>query len=120
MTPLILSHIPRRSQSAADPQSAFDDARRRLEVSALYYSRAPEAAELSDRAIAEFAVAEEAVRSGKKPTQVQVSQNFADFGLYPGEQSGRSALRTLDWKRKTRIGKEVLHGLRRCDILKQS
>lgn len=78
-----------------NPQAAFDEARRRLEVSALYYGRSPEAAELSDRAIAEFAVAEEALRTGKKPSQAQVSQAFADFGLHPGEQSGRSARRTL-------------------------
>ena len=78
-----------------NPQAAFDEARRRLEVAGLYYGRAPEAAELSDRAIAEFAVAEEALRTGKKPSQAQVSQAFADFGLHPGEQSGRSARRTL-------------------------
>ena len=74
---------------------AFDAAHRRLEVASLYYGRAPEAAELSDRAIAEFAVAEEALRTGKRPSQAQVSQAFADFGLHPGEQSGRSARRTL-------------------------
>ena len=78
-----------------NPQDAFDAARRRLEVASLYYGRAPEAAELSDRAIAEFAVAEEALRTGKRPSQAQVSQAFADFGLHPGEQSGRSARRTL-------------------------
>ena len=78
-----------------NPQDAFDAAHRRLEVASLYYGRAPEAAELSDRAIAEFAVAEEALRTGKRPSQAQVSQAFADFGLHPGEQSGRSARRTL-------------------------
>lgn len=46
-----------------NPQEAFDNARRRLEVAGLYYGRAPEAAELSDRAIAEFAVAEESLRT---------------------------------------------------------
>lgn len=92
------SSIPQPSRevnSRQTPQAAFDEARRRLEVAGLYYGRAPEAAELSDRAIAEFAVAEEALRTGKKPSQAQVSQAFADFGLHPGEQSGRSARRTL-------------------------
>ena len=83
------------TRANVNPQAAFDEARRRLEVAGLYYGRAPEAAELSDRAIAEFAVAEEALRTGKRPSQAQVSQAFADFGLHPGEQSGRSARRTL-------------------------
>ena len=78
-----------------NPQEAFNAARRRLEVAGLYYGRAPEAAELSDRAIAEFAVAEESLRTGRRPSQAQLSQAFADFGLHPGEQSGRSARRTL-------------------------
>ena len=90
-----LTNTIAQPRANVNPQAAFDEARRRLEVAGLYYGRAPEAAELSDRAIAEFAVAEEALRTGKRPSQAQVSQAFADFGLHPGEQSGRSARRTL-------------------------
>ena len=50
-------------RATVNPQEAFDNARRRLEVAGLYYGRAPEAAELTDRAIAEFAVAEESLRT---------------------------------------------------------
>ena len=82
-------------RAEVNPQADFDAAHRRLEVAGLYYGRAPEAAELSDRAIAEFAVAEESLRTGRRPSQAQLSQAFADFGLHPGEQSGRSARRTL-------------------------
>ena len=81
--PLDTVTVP-QSGAEVNPQTAFDNARRRLEVSALYYGRSPEAA-----------VAEEAVRSGKRPTQAQVSQAFRDFGFHPGEQSGRSMRRTL-------------------------
>lgn len=90
-----LTNTIAQPRATVNPQEAFDNARRRLEVAGLYYGRAPEAAELTDRAIAEFAVAEEALRTGKKPSQAQLSQAFADFGLHPGEQSGRSARRTL-------------------------